>query len=145
MVSVGIMGALAGVITTSSFAMIKAQATTNSQAQVAIEVSKSTRWLARDIHRAASSNVVADAAPVATADFTWTDGGALVSCAYSLNAVDNFLVRTCSGAPQNVANGISGLLFTRSGDLVTAAYTVTSSLNAARTEDVELIVLVGGG
>lgn len=144
-ISVGIMGALSGVIAISSFAMLQAQASTNGQAEVAIEVSKSTRWLARDIHRAASSDVVDGAAAVMTADFTWNDGGVITTCTYSMNAVNNTMVRTCPSGPKAVANGITGLQFTRAGDLVTASYTVTSGNNTGYTEDVDLTILIGGG
>lgn len=145
MVSVGIMGALSGVITISLFAMLKAQADTNSNSQIAIEVSKSTRWVARDIHRATSSDVIDSAPAVATANFTWMDGGSAVTCVYSLNGGDSTMERACGGISSKVANGISGLQFTRSGDLVSVSYTVTSSLNTSRTENVELLVLIGGG
>ena len=144
-VSLGIMGALSGVIVISSFAMLKAQASTNGQAEVAIEVSKSTRWLARDIHRAASSDLVVGAGAVTTADFTWDDGGVITTCTYSMDAGSSTMVRTCPSGPKAVANGITGLQFTRSGELVTASYTVTSSRMAGYTEDVVLTILIGGG
>ncbi len=143
--SLGIMGALSGVIVISSFAMLKAQASTNGQAEVAIEVSKSTRWLARDIHHAASSDVVDGADAVTTAGFTWNDAGVITTCTYSMNAGNNTMVRTCPSGPKAVANGITGLQFTRSGDLVTVSYTVTTSQPAGYTEDVALTILIGGG
>lgn len=145
MVSVGIMSALGGVIATSSFAMLRAQTDTNANAQVAIEVSKSTRWFSRDVHRAASSDIVDLAPAVSTADFTWFEGGTMTTCNYSVNGGDNTLERSCNGLTTKVANGISALQFTRSGNLITTAYTVTSDLDPGQFENVELILLEGGG
>lgn len=145
LVSLAITGALGGIIVSSSFAMMKASQSTNSRAQLAIEVSKSTRWLARDIHKAGSSDIVDLAPAVTTAGFTWIDGGAVSTCTYSLNGVDGSFERACPASTIKIARGVSALQFTRSGDLVSVHYVITSPVDPSVTENIELLVMVGGG
>jgi len=139
------MGGLGGLVATSSFQMLSAQTSTNANAEVAIEVSKTTRWLVRDVHRATTTDVV-DAAPaVETADFEWIDSGVTTTCTYLIDPTDGYFKRVCGAVSVKVGVGISNLAFTRSGDLITVAYTVTAQIDPSRTENVVLDILLGGG
>jgi type II secretory pathway pseudopilin PulG len=148
-ISLGFMASLSGLIAGSSFLALKTNHETGARADVAVATATSTRWLVRDIHRARATppdlpTTLGDGDPaVSTATFSWDDGGP-VDCAYYVSGTD--LVRDCGGANVgNVARFISGLQFTRVGDLVTVVYTITPTNAPDASEQISLSVALGGG
>ena len=140
LVSLGFMGALGGLVMASSFIAIKSNAQTNAKATVAVEVTRASRWLVRDVHNAEMTDL-ADPGSDTSARF-WDDEGT-IDCIYSLNATS--LERDCGGGEAVVGRGFSDLSFERDGELITVSYTVTAPNDPGVTEDVELNIALGGG
>ena len=141
-ISLGFMASLGGLIAGSSFLSIRTGAETGARADVAVQTATSTRWLLRDIHRAEATTLIDGGAAVSSGTFSWVDGGAVV-CVYSLSGTD--LVRNCGSSVHTVARSISGLQFSRTGDLVTAVYTITPTEAPGFSEQISLSVALGGG
>jgi len=141
-ISLGFMASLGGLIAGSSFLSIRTGAETGARADLAVETATSTRWLLRDIHRAEATTLIDGGAAASSGTFSWVDGGAVV-CVYSLNGTD--LVRNCGSSVFTVARSISGLQFSRTGDLVTAVYTITPTEAPGISEQITLNVAIGGG
>lgn len=138
-VGLGVMSVLSAIVVSSVFQLQRASDIGRSRQEVIVEVRKSTLWLTRDIRRASATSLSDGGGPSGSASFNWVDsGGTARSCIYELNNGD--LQRTCDGVAFISAGMISGLSFTRSGRLVTAAYTITSASDPTRTETVTLRV-----
>lgn len=112
------------IMVTSMFQLNKASSNGRAQQAVTVQVRAATLWLERDIARAETSNVPDPGAPLASAQFDWTDDTGPHSCIYALDGAD--LIRTCDGVPGSVARYLSGLQFTRSGALLTVGFTATA-------------------
>ena len=110
---------------------------------VAIDTAVASRWLARDIRRAESTDLVPGAAPTGAASFNWTDSGAPVSCNYSL--VGTAVARSCDSGSIDVARGVSALGFSRTGDVVTVTLEVTGGSGQSAVQPVELRVWLRNG
>ncbi len=142
LITLGVMSVLGGLLTGSMFQMLQAGSSNGARIQVADQTVKATKRLLNDGHMAQSAGVVDGAPAVATATFDWEAGGVPVSCTYAL--ASGTLTRTCNGgAPFAAAAGISNLQFSRSGQLLTAAFAVTSG-DGSETEDISVNVLIGG-
>ncbi len=139
LVMIGFMSSFAALISTSFFQSIKADRLTSQSIGVSDQVARATRWIVNDGHRAQSTDVVDGAAPVETATLNWTEAGAPVSCTLGTNEAQ--LVRTCGGQASTIGKGISDLEFSRSGELLTVSFLVTSG---QQTQDVSMNVLLGG-
>ena len=144
-VSLAIISSLGAFFVNSNYVLFRTANVTNARADLATEITKSTRWLIRDVHRALTSDLVDSAPATNIADFTWNISGVPNTCSYDLNTGTNQLRRTCPGDTFAAANGISNLQFVRSGDLITVSYTVTSTVDPSFSEDIEMNMALGGG
>ncbi len=143
LISIGFMSALAGLISGSTLLSIRTNTETGAIADVAVETAKTTRWLVRDVHRAETTNLVDLAAPVATANFQWDDGGPVV-CTYSLvNSTD--MQRSCGSSVGVVGRNISNLQFSRSGNLITVSYQIIPPESPGKAQTINLNIALGGG
>ena len=152
-VSLGFMSAMGGLIAGSSLLAMKTNTETGAIAHVAVETSKTTQWLVRDIHRAGqdadlsdpvtATDLVDGGAAVTSASFSWDDGVSDTTCTYSLSGTD--MQRACGGSPFVVGRFISGLQFTRVGRLVTVTYVITPATAPDAAETIVLSVALGGG
>ena len=70
---IGLSALIGGVMVSAIFELNKASVSGQAQQAVTVQVRAATLWLERDIARAASSNVPDPGAPVASAQFDWTD------------------------------------------------------------------------
>ncbi len=125
-----------GIMVTSMWELTRASEMGQAQQAVTIQVRAATLWLERDISRASSSNVPDPGAPLASAQFDWTDEIGPHSCVYELTGTD--LIRTCDSVPTTVAKHLSGLQFTRSGQLLTVGFTATAPELATTSETVSI-------
>ncbi len=140
---IGLSALIGGVMVTAIFELNKASVNGQAQQAVTVQVRAATLWLERDISRAASSNVPDPGAPVATAQFDWTDESGAHVCIYALTGTD--LIRTCDGTPSSVARYISGLQFTRSGSLLNVGFTATAPIGAGKSETVSINLAMRSG
>ena len=143
MIATGFMGVLAGLVSATSLLSFKTSAESGSQIEVATEIAKSTRWLSRDIHRAITTDLEDGAPAVSSGSFTWSDAGVLTTCTYS--EVSGGLVRDCGSGTFVASNGVSSLQFSRSGELISVDYTLTSNRVPVTSQDLNLKLLLGGG
>jgi type II secretory pathway pseudopilin PulG len=127
---------IGGIMVSSMFELTKASELGQAQQAVTVQIRAATLWLERDIARASSSNVPDPGSPLTTAQFDWTDEVGPHSCVYALTGTD--LIRTCDSVPISVAKHLTGLQFTRSGQLVTVGFTATSPDLATKSESVSI-------
>ena len=143
-VSLGFVAALGGLIATSTFQTFRSERDSSARIQMATETTRSSRWLIRDIHRAATTDLIAGGGPVNTASLSWQDsGGTAHTCVYDLDGTN--LRRTCDGVPANVAETISGLTFVRVGDLINTTSVVTPDRRTDLAETISMNVALGAG
>lgn len=142
LISVGFMASLAGLISGSTFLSIRTRVETGAVADVAVETARTTRWLVRDVHRAATTNLADPATGSTSATFNWDDGGP-VSCTYSLTGTD--LIRNCGAVQSTVGRFINNLSFDRVGNLITVSYQIVPPTAVDKAEMVDLNIALGGG
>ncbi len=146
MVATAIGGALGVLIVGMLFQLTKTASDGRGQTDVTTYVLTSNRWMTRDIRMAATTDLPDGGSGITSAQFDWDDSGTPVSCLYDLTG--NSLTRTCGPGPPTtvvVARGASGLTFARTGSLVTAVFTVTSTYRPDYSETVEFNVAMRGG
>lgn len=142
LISVGFMASMAGLISGSSFLSLRTRVETGAVADVAVETAKTTRWLVRDVHRAATTDLADPGTGIATATFNWDDGGP-VSCTYSLAGTD--LLRVCGAQQSTIGKFINNLSFDRTGNLITANYQIIPPTTAGKSQTINLNIALGGG
>ena len=143
MVATAVGGALGVIIVGSLFQLIKTASDGRGQADVTTYVLTSNRWMTRDIRMAATTDLPDGGFGITSARFDWDDSGTPVSCLYDLTG--GSLTRTCGPDTVVVAGGASGLTCARTGSLVTAEFTVTSTVRPDYSETVEFNVAMRGG
>jgi prepilin-type N-terminal cleavage/methylation domain-containing protein len=143
LIATAFIGVLGGLVSATTYLTFKTSAETNSQLDVATNVATSSLWLARDVHRAITTDIVDGAAAVGSANFTWSASGSLTTCSYTNNSGE--LIRVCGGASTVIGRGVSSLTFARNVDLITISYLVSSGVVPPDSELVQLTLLLGGG
>ena len=142
LISVGFMASMAGLISGSVYLGIRTNIETGAVADIATETAKTTRWLVRDVHRAETTSIVDLALPVASATFSWDDGGP-VNCTYSQSGTN--MVRNCGAGNFTVGKFINNISFDRIGNLIRVSYDIVPSVAAGRVQPIDLNIAMGGG
>lgn len=140
---VAIMATIGGVFVTSLWELTTAGEIGNANQSVTVEVRRAALWLERDIYRSTSTDVPDLGGSVSTAQLDWTDDTGPHTCIYALSGTD--LVRTCDGVPATVAKNLSDLGFTRSGSLLTVAFTATAPTRSTINKTVDINLVMKGG
>ena len=139
--ALAISGILGTTVVGSLFQLQRTTIDGGAQFELTTEVQRATRWVTRDIHRATSTDVPDGGAPVSAASFDWTDELGAHSCSYALESGE--LERTCDGEMTIVAGRLSGLSFSRSGQLVLLSFDVTADDRPDMSEAVSMYVSLG--
>lgn len=140
-ITLGVMSIMGVLVTTSVFQGLWTSRANSAHIEVADEAARVTRWLLRDSHRAQGVDVTDGGPAAAAATFSWDDSGTPVSCGYAI--AGGALWRTCNGNSLEVAAGASALQFTRSGQLLTVSFNLSSAAGGA-SQTVTIQVLIGG-
>ena len=141
--ALAISGILGMTVVGSLFQLHRTAIDGGAQFDLTTETQRATRWVARDIHRADSTDVSDGGAPASGASFEWTDEFGAHSCSYALDS--DALERTCDGESTVVARQLSGLSFSRSGELILLSFNVTADSRPDVSEAVSMYVSLGRG
>ncbi len=137
-VAVGIIGTVGGLLTTSIFQFSRANSVTAGHDEVAVQVTRASRWLTRDIRNHATTDLpLSGTASTATFNSRNADSS-ITSCNYSLSGTD--MIRDCDGNSVVVGSNIENLVFERSGSTIDVTFDVVSASRPDISEAVDLTI-----
>ena len=121
LVAMGITALVTGVLGTAIFQIFDRSASGQDTLRALSDIQNAGQWIYLDGEKAATSDLINNAAPVDTMTFSWTTEGTPHTAIYALTGPA--LVRNHNGVETTVARYLSGVEFSISDDLISIKLT----------------------